>query len=135
MDRTDTDSEKHAIRAVFESWYRAMEDGDVAGLMALVTPDVVMKPPGAAPILGRDAVEQALSAFLDEYSETVEYDVEEVEVSGPLAYARIAENATLRAKSGSDASSISGFHLTILRRQSDGNWLIARNISSLIDNV
>ena len=124
-----------AIRAVFESWYRAMEHGDVAGLMSLVTADVVMKPPGAPPILGKDDLEQALSAFLDEYSESVDYDLEEVEVSGDLGFARILERATIRSKSGADASMISGLHLTVLRRESDGSWLIARNISSLMDNA
>lgn len=123
-----------AIRTLFECWYRAMEDGNVAELLSLVTPDVIVKAPGAPPIQGSTAFEQALTAFLDEYSETVDYEVAEVEVSGELAFARTSETATIMSRSGSEASTIKGMHLIILRRQPDGEWLLARDISSLIDS-
>ena len=126
--------DKLAIRTLFESWYSAMEDGDVATLLSLVTADVIVKAPGAPPIQGSAAFEQALTAFLEEYSETVDYEIAEVEVSGQLAFARISETATIMSKSGSKASTVNGIHLTILRRQPDGEWLLARDISSLIDS-
>ena len=123
-----------AIRALFERWYRAMEDADVAELLSLVCSDVILKAPGSPPLAGISALEQALTSFLEEHSETVSYEVAEVEVSGQLAYARILETARIRSKSGSETSTISGMHLTILRRQPDGNWLLARDIMSLIDS-
>lgn len=122
-----------AIRTLFERWYRAMEDGNVAALLSLVTADVIFKPPGSPPILGASALEQALSAFLEEHSETVDYEVAEVEVSGELAFARVSERADIRSRSGSTTSSANGMHLAILKRQPDGEWLLARNVSSLID--
>jgi uncharacterized protein (TIGR02246 family) len=112
-----------------------MEDGDVAKLISLVTADVLVKAPGSPPILGINALEQALTAFLEGHSETVEYEVAEVEVSGQLAFARISESARILSRSGSKASSVKGMHLTILRRQPDGEWLLARDISSLIDSA
>ena len=121
-----------AIRAVLERWFRAMEEGDVAGVVALVTPDVVVIPPGSPPIEGKSGLEEALSAFLGENSETVDYEVAEVEVSDGLAFARIAESTTILPRTGADPFSVKGTHITVLRRQPDGNWLIARDISSLI---
>lgn len=125
--------DKLAIRTLFERWYCAMEDGDVAKLLSLVTADVIIKAPGSPPILGISAVEQALTAFLEGHSETVDYEVAEVEVSGQLAFARISESARILSRSGSRAWSVNGMHLTILRRQPDGAWLLARDISSLMD--
>ena len=93
----------------------------------------VSSAPGSAPIVGKSALEQALSAFLEAYAETVNYEVAEVEVGGELAFARILESATLLPRSGESASSINGMHLTILRRQPDGEWLVARDVSSLVD--
>ncbi len=110
-----------------------MEDGNVPELLSLVTPDVIVKAPDLPPILGISALEQGLTTFLEEYSETVDYGVAEVEVSGELAFARTSETATIMSRSGSEASTIKGMHLIILRRQPDGEWLLARDISSLID--
>ncbi len=123
-----------AIRTLFERWYRAMEDGNVAELLSLVTPDVIIKAPGAPPIQGSSAFGQALAAFLDEYSETVDYEIAELEVSGQLAFARISETARIMSRSGSETSTINGIHFTILRRQPNGAWLLARDMSSLIDS-
>lgn len=125
--------ENSAILALFERWYRAMEDGSVAELLSLVTHDVIVKAPGSPPILGIRALEQALTGFLEEHSEKVGYEVAEVEVSGELAFARISERTRIRSRAGSDVSTVNGVHLTILKRQPDGEWLIARDVSSLID--
>ena len=122
-----------AIRALFDRWYRAIEEGNVARLLSLVTADVMIKAPGSAPILGACALEQALTAFLGELSETVDYEVTEVEVSGEIAFALISESAKMLPGSASKASSVSGMHLAILRRQPDGEWLLARDVSSLVD--
>lgn len=135
MDKTEITRDVSAIRTVFRSWYCAMEDGDVDRLISLVTTDVIVKPPGAAPIMGKDVLQHALSAFLKEQSETVDYEVQEVEVSGQLAFARILESATIRPKSGAESSTVNGMHLTVLRRQPDGEWLVARDISSLVDTT
>ena len=110
-----------------------MESGDVATLMSLVTDDVMIKPPGAPPIAGKTALQDALSAFLAAHSETVQHDLLEVEVSGTLAFACILERATILPSSGADASSVNGMHLSVLRQQPDGSWLLARDVSALTD--
>ena len=133
MDKAETTCAVSAIRAVIESWYRAIEEGDADGLVSLVTPDVIVKAPGLPPISGIDSLEQTLTAFLEEYSEKVDYEVSEIEISGELAFASIAESARILQKSGSEAVSVNGMHLAIFRRQPDGRWLLARDISSLID--
>ena len=132
MDRTDATGDDRAIRKVIESWYRAIEVGDVTGLMSLVTRDVIVKPPGSTPIEGEEALEQALSDFLQTHTETVAYEIEEVEISGRLAFTRISESATILPTSGAETFSVNGMHLTILRRQPNGEWLIARDISSRV---
>ena len=121
-----------AIRDVIDSWYRAMELGDVSGLLTLVTPDVIVKVPELEPIVGRQALGQALSAFFDTHSETVEFTVEEIEISGPLAFSRVREAATISSRSGAETDLVNGMHFTVLRRQQDGEWLIARDISSRV---
>ena len=135
MHRADATGDDRAIRKVIESWYRAIEAGDVTGLMSLVTRDVIVKPPGSTPIEGEKALEQALSDFLQTHTETVDYEVEEVEISGRLAFARISEGATILPTSGAEAFGVSGMHVTVLRREPEGEWLIARDISSRVTSA
>ncbi len=135
MDEADANCDVTAIRSVIASWYCAMQEGGVAELLSLVTPDVIVKAPDSPTIEGKAALEQALSAFFETNSETLDYVVAEVEVHGQLAFARISESATILPRGGAKASSITGIHLTVLRRQPDGDWLIARDISSLIDHA
>lgn len=132
MSQRDATRDVRAIRKVFDSWFYAMQDGDLDKLTALVTDDVLVKPPDAAPVEGKNALRQALGPFLEAYSETVDFDIQEVEVCGQLAFARILERAKVTPKSGGEASCMTGMHFTILRRQNNGKWLIARDISSLI---
>ena len=54
-----------AIRTLFERWYRAIQDGNIAALRSLVTADMIVKAPGSPPILGARALEKALTAFLE----------------------------------------------------------------------
>ena len=122
-----------AIRTLFERWYRAMEDGNVADLLSLVTPDVILHAPGSPPISDIAALGRALTAFLERHSEAVDYEVMEVEVSGQLAFARVSESARIQSKSSSQSISINGMHLAVLRRQPDGGWLLARDFSTLVD--
>ena len=133
MDTNDATRDDRAIRNIIESWYRAMEEGDVVGLLSLVTNDVIVKAPGSEPISGKSQLERVLSAFLQTHSETVDFEVDEVETSGQLAFAGISESATIQPRSGANSTIVNGMHLMILRRQPDGEWLIARDISSLLD--
>ncbi len=65
-------------------------------------------------------------------SETVDYDVEEVEHCGELAFASVPERTIILPRSGADATVVNGVHLTIFRRQPGAEWLIVRDVSSLI---
>jgi ketosteroid isomerase-like protein len=52
---------------------------------------------------------------------------EEVRVAGDWAYSRGTYSATLTPKAGGEPREDSGKYLTILERQSDGSWKIARD--------
>ena len=47
---------------------------------------------GSAPVSGKDQLKSALNGFLQTHSETVEYQVDEVETSAQLAFVRISES-------------------------------------------
>jgi uncharacterized protein (TIGR02246 family) len=131
VDEMQGKSDEQAIRTLYTSWFGAMERGDVRTLLSLVTPDVIVKIPASPPIVGREALRKSLHAFTEAFTETVKYAVEETAAQGDLAFARVTEQATIRSRTDGSTSSVHGMHLAILKRQPDGAWLIARDISSL----
>ena len=62
VKETGTNHDTRAIHTLYESWFCAMESGDVAAILSLVTPDVIVKTPGSPPMVGRNALEQTLRA-------------------------------------------------------------------------
>lgn len=122
--------DERSIRELYAKWFSAMERGDVECILSLVTHDVILKGPDSPALLGKPALRKALEAFHAQFSETVSYSLEEVEVAGEWAFTRISEETTLRANEGGEAVVMSGMHLAVLRR-SDGVWKVYRDISSL----
>lgn len=120
-----------AVRRVFVSWFAAMQAGDVAAALSLVTDHVVMKFADAPALVGKDALGAALAEFYRTVDETVSFVVEEVGMSDDLAYARIAEHTSIQPKGGGQPFTASGAHLAILRRSAAGRWRIARDVISL----
>ena len=125
------DRDEQNVMTVYESWFRAMEAGDVQTALELVTDDVVFKGPGGPAVLGKEALRTTLEAFHASVNEKVSFEVQEVVVVGDWAYARVAEQATLQPKAGGDPVKASGLHLSILRHDDQHGWRIARELSSL----
>lgn len=121
---------KEAIRAFYADWFDAMQHGDVAASLELVTDDVLLKGPAAPAVEGKAALAEALTAFHAQFTETVRYDIAEIEVTGEWAYALIHEDIVLRANAGGAETAVGGMHLGVLRRR-DGAWRLARDVSSL----
>jgi uncharacterized protein (TIGR02246 family) len=118
-----TDDER-AIRSLVDTWMAATRAGDVQTVLSLMTDDVVFMVPGKKPF-GKeefgDAAQGMTNVRLDARS-----DIQELAVLGDWAYLRnyIAMTVT---RDGAAPVHRSGYTLTILRKQPDGKWLLARD--------
>ncbi len=119
-----------AIHELYADWFGAMESGDVETLLELVTENVILKGGGGPAVRGRDALEASLRSFLEEFTEEVEYSLDEVEVAGDWAWARIDENVLITPKDDRRAVRVTGMHLAVLRRGDDGRWRVARDVAA-----
>ncbi len=88
-------------------------------------PDVRILMPGQPAILGRDA----LLKFQEAYPPVTAYEmrIDEVDVRGDLAYARLSYS--VRFKAGAGEATDSGRGLWILRKGADGRWRVALDIT------
>ena len=121
------DDEK-AIRQVVETWMTASRRGDTATVLSLMTDDVVFMVPGQEPF-GKEAFAKASQSMSDTRLEGTS-EILELQVLGDWAFIRNRIDLTI-IPSGGEQSQKSGYTLTLLRKDADGNWRLARDANLL----
>jgi uncharacterized protein (TIGR02246 family) len=116
--------DERRIRELVQSWMAASKAADLPALLDMMTDDVVFMTPGR-PSFGKsewvEMSERMRGAKLDGRAEVIE-----VETFGLRAYARIRVEVVLTPPGGSPRR-MSGYSMSILRKEADGRWRIARD--------
>ena len=116
--------DERAIRELVERWMAASRAGDVATVLSMMTDDVLFLVPGRPPF-GKEAF-RAASETMKGVQVEGEARIEELQVLGDWAYLRNYIEITVTA-SGGTPKQRSGYTLTILRKEADGQWRLARD--------
>jgi uncharacterized protein (TIGR02246 family) len=117
-------NDEQAIRDLIATWCRATEAGDLASILPLMADDIVFLTPGRAPFGKREFAEQ--SGRPGEKAQVkVQADVQEIRVSGDLAYCWLKLAVTVTPGSGAPME-MGGHTLGIYRREG-GTWVLARD--------
>jgi uncharacterized protein (TIGR02246 family) len=124
-----TDDEAR-IRNVIAQWHAATNAGDIDALPPLMTVDVSFLVAGQPPMQGREAYVKALRAVLVTHRIESSGVVQELEVSGDLAWCRSELDVRIVAREGESAMRRAGSVLSVFRRSSDG-WQLARDANLL----
>jgi uncharacterized protein (TIGR02246 family) len=112
------------IRELIDSWIAASNGRDLPALMGMMTDDIVFMTPGRAPFGKAEFasdVERMKSVAI-----AARVEVQEIEVSGPRAYVRNHIRVELTSP-GQAPKRMSGYAVSILRKEADGRWRIARD--------
>ena len=121
-------NDERAIRQVIETWMSASRTGDLATVLSLMSDDVIFMVPGQTPF-GKEAFAAASEGMkhvrLDGRSE-----IEELKVLGDWAYLRNHIEVTMTPDGGTPVRR-AGYTLTILRKEADGRWVLARDANLL----
>lgn len=118
-----TDDER-AIRELVATWMAASQAGDVTTVLGLMADDVVFMVPGREPF-GKEAFAAASQSMKDVRFEG-SHDIREIKVLGDWAYLRNHLTVTMTPPGGEPIRR-AGDTLSILRKQPDGKWLLARD--------
>ncbi|HEX3423659.1 MAG TPA: SgcJ/EcaC family oxidoreductase [Sphingomicrobium sp.] len=116
--------DEHAIRELVETWMTASRAGDLPAILNLMADDVVFMTPGREPF-GKDQFQADFEA-LKGVKLDGEANLEEVQVAGDWAWIRNHIDLTITPSAG-PALHRSGYTLTILRKEEDGNWRLFRD--------
>jgi uncharacterized protein (TIGR02246 family) len=123
--------DERAIRELIDTWMRASIAGDVETVLDLMTDDVVFMTPGRPPF-GKQAF-----AAASESTRTMklagEARIEECQVVGEWAYLRNYLKMTVTPEGGAPLRR-SGYTLTVLRKEADGKWRLARDANLLTED-
>ncbi|MGZ5202714.1 MAG: YybH family protein [Telluria sp.] len=120
------------IRGLIETWIKATREGRVDEVLDLMTEDVVFLVPGQAPMVGRQAFGDALRAVLGKHAIESKNEIDEIAVSGDMAYCRSRLEVTVTRKHDNLPMLRKGYALTILRRCPDGKWRLARDANMVV---
>ena len=123
-------ADEQAIRNLVARWYSATAAGDVETVLHLMAEDVVFLVTDHPP-MNRSSVEKRLRYLLTSYLVEPMSEIQEVEVSGNLAYCWIVLTVRITPVSGGNTVVRAGSTLSILRKQANGLWVVARDANLL----
>jgi uncharacterized protein (TIGR02246 family) len=116
--------DERAIRELVDTWMKASRAGDTEAVLNLMSDDVIFMVPGREPF-GKQAF-AANSRSMDGVRLEGTADIRELKVLGDWAWLRNFIEITITPPDGEPVRR-SGFTLTILRKEPDGRWVLARD--------
>ena len=116
------------VREWLDRWWQATRADDVDSVLALMADDVVFLTPGHEPFGKAEfaAAARNRSVEVDGKSE-----IDELEVAADWAWMRTHIEVTMTSVSG-EAHHRAGSTLSILRKEADGRWVLARDANLLL---
>jgi uncharacterized protein (TIGR02246 family) len=121
--------DERAIRTLIDTWMSASRNGDTATVLTLMADDVVFMVPGQKPF-GKEAFAAASKGMKNVLIDGTS-DIRELQILGDWAFLRNYLDLTITPPGGAAPVRRSGYTLTILRKELDGRWLLARDANLL----
>ena len=121
-------TDEQAIRELVVTWLDASKRGDIATVLTLMADDVVFMVPVQEPF-GKEAFSANAAKMKNVVIEGTS-DIQELTILGDWAWMRNRLTVTITPPNGKRAIQ-SGYTLTILRKNTDGNWVITRDANLL----
>ena len=121
-------ADETAIRELVSTWIAASKAGDLPTVLKLMSDDVIFMTPGREPF-GKEAFAAASAQMKGIQMEGVS-EIVELKVLGDWAWIRNRLRVTITPPDGKPMVR-AGYTLTILKKQGDAKWVIARDANLL----
>jgi len=116
-----------AIKEKLKQFAVTVNAGDFEGWISLWTDDGIQMFPGAPARIGKEQIRAGMKPAFDQFILKMVITNKELRVSGDLGFARGTYTESLIPKAGGKTEKYDGKYLTILERQADGFWKVARD--------
>jgi len=125
--------DEQQIRDLIATWLRVSAEGNISQILPLMAEDVVFLVAGQPPMRGRDAFAASFAGWQGKFSLETDCEIQEIQVSGDLAYSWTRLSVTMTPVAGGQANRRSGNTLTVWRKNADGAWQIFRDANLLTE--
>ena len=118
--------DEQAIREMVDTWLEASKRGDLTTLLNLLADDVLFITPGKEPFGKQQFAAANPPESMNDTKMQADIDIKEISVAGPWAWMRSFLKVTF-TPAGGDPTKLSGHILTVLQKNSNGQWVIKRD--------
>ena len=125
-----TTTDTAPIDDIRNRYVAAYNAGDAAGAAALFAEDAVSMPDHAPALMGRAAIENSMKQMFAQNTVNLTVTPGETEITGDIAHEHGTFSITVTPKAGGNAMSETGKYLVVLKRGSDGTWLVHHDIDN-----
>jgi len=84
-------------------------------------------PPNEPAQIGKEQIRAKMKSLFDQLIAKIAITNKEARIAGDLAFSRGIFTLSMTPKTGGETVKVTGKYLTILERQADGSWKIARD--------
>jgi uncharacterized protein (TIGR02246 family) len=124
-------NEEQSIRDFLSAWHAASVSGNLTKLLTLIDEDAVFLLPGRPPMRGREAFASSFREVMKQQRIDYTWETEEIKVAGEWAYCWNHLWVMNTPLDNSGLSRLSGFTVTILRKNAEGEWVLFRDANLL----
>jgi uncharacterized protein (TIGR02246 family) len=123
-------SDEQSIRDVHSVWINAVNAGDLATLLTLMSDEAVFLSPGKEPTRCAEFSTNFTTAH-QQARIHCSSELEEVVVVGEVAYTRSRDALSVSTRADQKTTNLRGYRMTVYRKQLSGQWLLARDSHTL----
>jgi uncharacterized protein (TIGR02246 family) len=122
--------DERQIRKLMDEWRRRTLEGDVEGVLALMTDDAVFLTPGNPPMTKSDFAANS-RGLAGKFQIESKQEIRDFHASGDLAYAWSHIKVVMTSEETGARTERAGHVLTVFRKSPSGEWLLARDANLL----
>jgi ketosteroid isomerase-like protein len=121
-DFPSDDEDRTALEQIRGRILEAELKGDASVFEQVAAPDVLVQPPNAGMVSGREASVELMRQFFNKYELRIEYASAQIQVNGDEAFDRGSYSQTMVPKDGGAPVAGKGNYWWFYARADDGNW-------------
>jgi uncharacterized protein (TIGR02246 family) len=119
-----------AVRRAINEWRDSINAGDIDRVLRVMADDFEIMLPGQPGLTGERARDMFRDLLGQNTASVDPWSNEEIILCGDWAIQRLTYNVTFTPKTGGAGVTEHGDSLHVFRRQSDGTWRMAKDIST-----
>jgi uncharacterized protein (TIGR02246 family) len=123
----DVTADVEAINEIWNQYVLGANTDDLELWISLWDENGIRMAPDTPATFGKEQIRAQMEPLFGQFNFEITINNEEVQIAGDWAFSRGAYILSLTPKVGGETTTFEGKYLTILKRQADGSWKVARD--------